>query len=108
MPTNILHAFDNQRVETVKFLVCDAVRHIKNKSYTAVTDQTREAREDRITRRQSPPGWPASGAEGNREGEKGQMGEPASEPGPVDDNLTISGCRARRSPVRFGSAAATG
>ena len=49
---------------------CDAMRrapHIKNKSYTAVTDQTREAREDRITRRQSPPGWPASGAEGNRE-----------------------------------------
>ena len=36
------------------------------------------------------------------------MGEPASEPGPVDGNLTIPGCRARRSPVRFGSAAATG
>ena len=41
MPTNVLHAFATTTVriaETVKFLVCDAVRHIKNKSYTAVTD----------------------------------------------------------------------
>ena len=70
-------------METVKFLVCDAVRHIENKSYTAVTDQTREAREDRITRRQSPPGWPASGRKGTGKCKR-DMGEPASEPGPVD------------------------
>ena len=69
-------------METVKFLVCDAVRHIKNKSYTAVTDQTREAREDRITRRQSPPGWPAS--RGRKGTGKGKRDRWASEPGPVD------------------------
>jgi len=47
-----------------------------------------QARVDRIARRQLPPGRPALVAEGNGEGLKGQMGESASEPGPVDGDYT--------------------